>query len=54
MTDAQIMDALTGDIYVYRVIATNKFKYLRYSYMTFLVGISLAIGIFSFQIIFFS
>ena len=55
MTDAQIMDALTGDIYgIGRVIATNKFKYLRYSYMTFLVGISLAIGIFSFQIIFFS
>ena len=52
MTDAQIMDALTGDIYgIGRVIATNKFKYLRYSYMTFLVGISLAIGIFSFQII---
>ena len=55
MTDAQIMDALTGDIYgIGRVIATNKFKYLRYSYMTFLVGVSLAIGIFSFQIIFFS
>ena len=55
MTDAQIMDALTGDIYgIGRVIATNKFKYLRYSYMTFLVGISLAIGIFSFQVIFFS
>ena len=55
MTDAQIMDALTGDIYgIGRVIATNKFKYLRYSYMTFLVGISLAISIFSFQVIFFS
>ena len=55
MTDAQIMDALTGDIYgIGRVIATNKFKYLRYSYMTFLVGISLAISIFSLQVIFFS
>ena len=52
MTDAQIMDALTGDIYgIGRVIATNKFKYLRFSYMSFLTGLTGAIVIFTAQLL---
>tara|TARA_B100000949_G_C14282079_1_gene452272 strand:+ start:1200 stop:1820 length:621 start_codon:yes stop_codon:yes gene_type:complete len=51
-TDAQIINALTGDLYgIGRVIATNKFKYLRYSYTSFLIGLSLAITIIAGQIL---
>jgi hypothetical protein len=51
-TDAQIINALTGDLYgIGRVIATNKFKYLRYSYTSFLIGLSLAITIITGQIL---
>ena len=53
MTDAKIMDALTGDIYgIGRVIATNKFKYLRYSYVSFLTGLSGSVVIFMVQLFF--
>jgi hypothetical protein len=52
MTDEFIMDALTSDIYgIGRVIATNKFKYLRYSYVSFLTGLFSSILIFSLQLI---
>ena len=52
MTDEYIMDALTSDIYgIGRVIATNKFKYLRYSYVSFLTGLFSSILIFSLQLI---
>jgi hypothetical protein len=51
-TDAQIINALTGDLYgIGRVIAVNKFKYLRYSYTTFLIGLTLAITIIAGQIL---
>ena len=52
-TDAKIMDALTGDIYgIGRVIATNKFKYLRYSYVSFLTGLTGSVVIFMVQLFF--
>tara|TARA_B100001029_G_scaffold171181_1_gene167744 strand:- start:12231 stop:12821 length:591 start_codon:yes stop_codon:yes gene_type:complete len=52
MSDEHIIDALTSDIYgVGRVIATNKFKYLRYSYMSFLTGLTGAIVIFTAQLL---
>ena len=55
MTDEFIMDALTSDIYgIGRVIATNKFKYLRYSYVSFLVGLFGAVVSFAGQILLFS
>jgi|TARA_B100001964_G_scaffold89747_1_gene100834 hypothetical protein len=47
MKDEFIIDALVSDIYgIGRVIATNKFKYLRYSYITFLIGLAGTIGSF--------
>ena len=47
MRDEFITDALVSDIYgIGRVIATNKFKYLRYSYITFLGGLAGTIGSF--------
>ena len=47
MKDEFITDALVSDIYgIGRVIATNKFKYLRYSYITFLIGLGGTIGSF--------
>ena len=52
MSDEHITDALTSDIYgVGRVIATNKFKYLRFSYMSFLTGLTGAIVIFTAQLL---
>ena len=55
MTDEMIMDALTGDIYgIGKVIATNKFKYLRFSYIAFLIGLTGAVVTFAAQIIYFS
>jgi len=52
MSDEHIIDALTSDIYgVGRVIATNKFKYLRFSYMSFLTGLTGAIVIFTAQLL---
>ena len=55
MTDEMIMDALTGDIYgIGKVIATNKFKYLRFSYISFLIGLAGAVLSFAGQILLFS
>jgi len=52
MSDEHIIDALTSDIYgVGRVIATNKFKYLRFSYISFLTGLTGAIVIFAAQLL---
>tara|TARA_B100001029_G_C15050599_1_gene450423 strand:+ start:483 stop:1106 length:624 start_codon:yes stop_codon:yes gene_type:complete len=49
MKDEFITDALVSDIYgIGRVIATNKFKYLRYSYITFLIGLGGTISSFFF------
>ena len=47
MTDDRIYDALAGDIYgIGTTLMNNKYKWLRRSYMAFLVGMSGAIIIF--------
>ena len=52
MTDDRIYDALAGDIYgIGTTLMNNKYKWLRRSYMAFLVGMSGAIVIFCFQTI---
>ena len=52
MTDDRIYDALAGDIYgIGTTLMNNKYKWLRRSYMAFLVGISGAITIFCVQTI---
>jgi len=52
MTDDRIYDALAGDIYgIGTTLMNNKYKWLRRSYMAFLVGMSGAIVIFVFQTI---
>ena len=53
MSDETIIDALTGDIYgIGRVIATNKYRYLRYSYKCFLTGLGLSVIIFTLNILY--
>ena len=50
MTDDRIYDALAGDIYgIGTTLMNNKYKWLRRSYMAFLVGMSGAITIFCIQ-----
>ena len=52
MTDERIYDALAGDIYgIGTTLMNNKYKWLRRSYMAFLVGMSGAIVIFCIQTI---
>ena len=52
MTDDRIYDALAGDIYgIGATLMNNKYKWLRRSYMAFLVGMSGAIVIFVIQTI---
>ncbi len=52
MTDDRIYDALVGDIYgIGTTLMNNKYKWLRRSYMAFLVGMSGAITIFCIQTI---
>ena len=52
MTDDRIYDALAGDIYgIGTTLMNNKYKWLRRSYMAFLVGMSGAITIFCVQTI---
>ena len=52
MTDDRIYDALAGDIYgMGTTLMNNKYKWLRRSYMAFLVGMSGAITIFCVQTI---
>ena len=52
MTDDRIYDALAGDIYgIGTTLMNNKCKWLRRSYMAFLVGMSGAITIFCIQTI---
>ena len=52
MTDDRIYDALAGDIYgIGTTLMNNKYKWLRRSYMAFLVGMTGAIVIFCFQTI---
>ena len=50
MTDDSIYDALAGDIYGQgKVLALSKYKYLKWSYMSFLWGMSSAIIVFILQ-----
>ena len=50
MTDDKIYDALAGDIYGQgKVLALSKYKYLKWSYNSFLIGMSLAIFVFLLQ-----
>jgi hypothetical protein len=52
MTDDRIYDALAGDIYgIGTTLMNNKYKWLRRSYMAFLVGMTGAIVIFCIQTI---
>ena len=48
LQDSRTYDAIVGDIYgMGRVLATNKFKWLKRSYQTFLIGLISAISVFS-------
>ena len=50
MTDDKIYDALAGDIYGQgKVLALSKYKYLKWSYNSFLAGMSAAIVVFVLQ-----
>lgn len=50
MNDDSIYDALAGDIYGQgKVLALSKYKYLKWSYNSFLIGMSAAIVVFVFQ-----
>ena len=50
MTDDKIYDSLAGDIYGQgKVLATKKYKYLKWSYNCFLGGMSAAVIVFLFQ-----
>ena len=50
MTDDKIYDAMAGDIYGQgKVLALNKYKFLKWSYMSFLWGMSGAIAVFIIQ-----
>lgn len=50
MTDDKIYDSLAGDIYGQgKVLALSKYKYLKWSYNSFLIGMSLAIFVFLVQ-----
>jgi hypothetical protein len=50
MTDDKVYDAMAGDIYGQgKVLALGKYKYLKWSYTSFLWGMSAAIGVFLVQ-----
>ena len=50
MTDDKIYDALAGDIYGQgKVLALSKYKFLKWSYNSFLIGMSAAIAVFLIQ-----
>ena len=50
MNDDSIYDALAGDIYGQgKVLALSKYKYLKWSYNSFLIGMTLAIAVFLLQ-----
>ena len=50
MTDDKVYDAMAGDIYGQgKVLALSKYKYLKWSYMCFLWGMSAAIVVFLIQ-----
>ena len=50
MTDDKIYDALAGDIYGQgKVLALSKYKFLKWSYNSFLIGMSAAIAVFLLQ-----
>ena len=50
MTDDKIYDAMAGDIYGQgKVLALSKYKFLKWSYMSFLWGMSGAIAVFIIQ-----
>ena len=50
MSDDKIYDALAGDIYGQgKVLALSKYKYLKWSYNSFLTGMSAAIVVFLLQ-----
>jgi len=50
MTDDKVYDAMAGDIYGQgKVLALTKYKYLKWSYTSFLWGMSSAIVVFIIQ-----
>ena len=50
MTDDSVYDALAGDIYGQgKVLALRKYKFLKWSYMSFLLGMISAVVVFIFQ-----
>ena len=50
MTDDKVYDAITSDIYgIGKVLALSKYKWLKRSYLAFLIGMAGALGIFLFQ-----
>ena len=50
MTDDSVYDSMAGDIYGQgKILALKKYKYLKWSYNSFLIGMSSAIGIFIIQ-----
>ena len=50
MTDDSVYDALAGDIYGQgKVLALRKYKFLKWSYMSFLLGMVSAVVVFIFQ-----
>ena len=53
MTDDKVYDAMAGDIYGQgKVLALGKYKYLKWSYHSFLYGMSAAIIVFTIKSIF--
>ena len=49
-TDDSIYDSMAGDIYGQgKILALKKYKYLKWSYNSFLLGMSCAIGTFIIQ-----
>ena len=50
MTDDSVYDSMAGDIYGQgKILALKKYKYLKWSYNSFLLGMSCAIGTFIIQ-----
>ena len=50
MTDDNVYDSMAGDIYGQgKILALKKYKYLKWSYNSFLIGMSAAIGVFIVQ-----
>ena len=50
MTDDGVYDSMAGDIYGQgKILALKKYKYLKWSYNSFLMGMSIAIGVFLIQ-----